>query len=184
MRFLVVSIVGFVLVLGGSAGLAQKQEDSKAKFKYIGASGCKMCHTAKKRGEQYPIWSKGPHAKAYETLAGEESKKRAKELGIDNPQKSEKCLPCHVTAYGVPEELLGPKFAIEEGVSCEACHGPGSEYKKMNIMKSRELSLKNGLVLADEKKCLECHNEKNPFPKPFKFEEYVKKIAHPTPKDE
>jgi hypothetical protein len=51
----------------------------------------------------------------------------------------------------------------------------------MKIMKSRELSLANGLIIPDEKVCLTCHNEKNPFHKPFNYKEAVAKIAHPIP---
>jgi len=68
-----------------------------------------------------------------------------------------------------------------EGVSCESCHGAGNKYKSMSVMKSQEKSLANGLILPTNEVCITCHNEKNPFHKPFDFDVSVKKIAHPNP---
>jgi hypothetical protein len=39
-----------------------------------------------------------------------------------------------------------------------------------------------GLVKADEKTCVKCHNSESPTFKEFNFAEASKKIAHPTPK--
>ena len=149
--------------------------------KYVGVKKCKMCHKSKKSGNQYGIWEKNKHSKAYLTLSSEESMKYAKENGIEDPTKEEKCLKCHTTAYGVPADQIASSYKIEEGVSCEACHGPGSDYKSMKVMKDHKLSVQNGLVVPDKSTCVKCHNEENPFHKPFNFEKYSAKIAHPTP---
>lgn len=151
-------------------------------FKYIGSAKCKTCHMTPKSGEAYPIWQKSKHAKAYETLATEQAKKIASGMGINDPQKSDKCLSCHVTGFGVPDSLKEATLTLAEGVGCEACHGPGSEYKAMAIMKDRKKAIASGLLIPDEKTCLACHNEKSPTYKPFKFQEMLQKIAHPTPK--
>lgn len=131
-------------------------------YEYIGAKKCKMCHK-----EQYAIWSEGPHAKAMNSLEGEDA---------ENPD----CLKCHATVYAVAENLLTEDITSDEGVSCETCHGPGSEYKSMSIMKSREESLANGLILPVEEVCVQCHNEESPTFKGFNYEEYAAKIAHPN----
>jgi len=55
-----------------------------AESKYVGATNCKMCHSSKKSGEAYKIWEASAHAKAYATLASEESKKIATEKGIEH----------------------------------------------------------------------------------------------------
>ena len=145
---------------------------------YIGASKCKMCHNKAPKGEQYNKWQNGPHAKAFATLAGEEAKKYS-----DNPQKDAKCLKCHSTYHSASADLM---YTIkeEEGVSCESCHGPGSEYKSMAIMKSREESLKNGLILPTADVCKKCHNEESPTFKGFNYDEYAAKIAHDDPTTE
>ena len=69
---------------------------------------------------------------------------------------------------------------VEEGVSCESCHGPGSKYFPNAIMKNSEKSMEKGLILPIEEVCTMCHNEESPHFKGFNFEEYVKKIAHPN----
>ena len=163
-------ILAFVMVFGETGN-----------HKFVGVDKCKTCHKLAKYGDQNAIWEKSKHANAYATLASEESKKIAKEMGIDDPQKSEKCLTCHVTAYGVADEMKEASFKMEEGVGCEACHGAGADYKKMSIMKNREKAVAAGLLIPDEKTCLNCHNEKSPTYKPFKYEERYKEIAHPKP---
>lgn len=169
-KILVVAIFAF---LAGGALQAQN-------FKYIGASKCKMCHLKPAKGEQYNIWLKGPHAGAMKTLASEESKKIAAEMGIADPTTDPACIKCHSTV-GAIEKSLVASIKMDEGVSCESCHGPGSRYKGASVMKSRELSMKNGLILPTEEVCLTCHNEESPTYKPFNYEEKVAMIAHPDP---
>ena len=48
-------------------------------------------------------------------------------------------------------------------------------------MKDRALAVENGLIIPTTATCEGCHNENNPFHKPFNFDEYFKKIAHPNP---
>ena len=93
-------------------------------------------------------------------------------------EKDPKCLKCHVTAFGVEKKWMGKKLTQEEGVSCEACHGPGEKYKSMKVMKDHEAGIQNGLVVPNEVTCKACHNPENPFHKEFKYEEYLKKIQH------
>lgn len=156
-----------------SAGLLIGEEKEK-KFEYIGSKKCKVCHQSEKSGNQWGKWLESSHSKAFQTLASEESKKIAKGMGINDPQKSDKCLSCH------------NGWDNEEGVGCEDCHGPGSEYKSMNVMKGIfEGNLKPedyGLIRSNEELCKKCHNEESPTYKEFKFEEFLKKIEHPVPK--
>jgi Cytochrome c554 and c-prime len=149
-------------------------------FKYIGADKCKVCHNKPATGEQYKKWLSDPHSKAIKTLSSQASLDYAKKNGIANPSKDAKCLKCHST-YEKAGSSLRAGILPEEGVSCESCHGPGSAYKSPTIMKSRELSIKNGLVLPDKKLCIICHNKDNPFYKEFNFETFVAKIKHPNP---
>jgi len=149
-------------------------------FKYIGAPKCKMCHMKPAKGDQYGAWEKGPHASAMKTLANEQSKKIAAEMGIADPTTDPACIKCHSTVGHIEANLVAG-IKMEEGVSCESCHGPGSRYKGASIMKSRELSLKNGLILPTEEVCVTCHNEESPTYKPFNYAEKVAIIAHPDP---
>lgn len=150
-----------------------------AQNKYVGAKNCKMCHMSK--GKQYPQWADSKHAKAVETLKGEAALKIAKEKGIADPSTDAKCLKCHSTASAIDAKLNGG-ITKEEGVSCEACHGPGSAYKAPAVMRSRDASISNGLIIPDEKLCLKCHNSESPTFKGFDFAAYNAKISHKNPK--
>lgn len=177
---------GLIVVLATSLATTAHSQTKEAKpAKYVGVAMCKACHNTTKSGKQFSIWQESAHAKAYETLASDEAKAIAKKMGIEDPQKSEKCLQCHTTGFGVDAKLKGPKLTLEEGVSCEACHGPGSNYRSMRVMKElwagKVKPESVGLVMPDEKTCTGCHNEKSPTFKGFKYEEMVKKIAHPVP---
>lgn len=136
-------------------------------FKYVGATKCKMCHNKPEKGDQFAKWAASPHAKAMSVLKGDEAK---------NP----KCIKCHSTAASVDAGMLAG-IPVEEGVSCESCHGPGSIYKSATIMKNMELAMSKGLVMPTEKVCKKCHNEESPNYKGFNFAEYSKKIAHNDP---
>ena len=152
--------------------------------KYVGADKCKICHKKAEDGEQFKIWSESKHASAMKTLASAEAKKIAKEKGIADPAKDTKCTKCHSTFASVDAKMLDKKtkLTLDEGVSCESCHGPGSEYKSKKIMQDVKLAKANGLVIPDEKTCKGCHNNESPTFKEFNFAEASKKIAHPIPK--
>lgn len=156
------------------------------KFKYVGAKTCMPCHMTPKSGAAYKIWQGTAHSKAFATLATPAALEIAKKKGIADPQKDEKCVKCHDTAFGAAAAQLAPTFKAGEGVGCEVCHGPGSDYKAMQVMKDIDTGkIKGetvGLVKPDEKACVKCHNSESPTFKEFKFAEAVKKIAHPTPK--
>ena len=131
--------------LGSDSTKADNEE--KVKHEFVGVKKCKICHKA-----QYSSWEATSHAKAWSRLKSEE-------------QKNEECAGCHSTGATAKGVLL-------EGVQCEACHGAGSDYKKKSIMKDRELSIKNGLVIPDSTVCVGCHNEKSPTFKGFDFAKY------------
>jgi hypothetical protein len=177
---LILTLAGAVLLLSGLLTFAGAEEPE-----FTGAGKCKMCHDKEKSGAQFTIWAAGPHAKAYETLASDESKAIAAEMGLGDPQQEDACLKCHVTAHGVAEERLGRKYSIEEGVSCESCHGAGSEYDsikiKKQIMTGEVDGATVGLIEPTAEMCMGCHNEESPTYKPFDFEAAVAEIAHPIP---
>jgi len=155
-----------------------------AEYKYVGVKSCGMCHKSEAKGNQLGQWEASKHAKAFETLASEAALKIGKEKGLEAPpQESAACLKCHVTGHGAKAELFDAKFVVEQGVQCEACHGPGSEYKNMKIMKDRDLSVAAGLVVPTAETCTQCHNEESPTFKGFDFEKAWAQVAHPNPKN-
>jgi hypothetical protein len=165
--------LALMVLFAGTALMAQN-------FKYIGASKCKMCHMKPATGDQYNLWLKGPHAGAMKTLAGDAAKKIATEKGIADPTTDPACTSCHATTASVDKKLIATA-KMDEGVSCESCHGPGSMYKGASVMKNRELALTKGMIIPTEETCTACHNEKSPTFKEFNFSEMSAKIAHPNP---
>lgn len=175
-----------ILFLWMSMGMAQTAKKAEAHYKYVGVKTCKMCHNNPAKGKQFAIWKSSKHATAYATLATAEAKKLAKAKGITDPQKSPECLKCHVTGYGLPKTDFTPKYNMENGVTCEACHGPGSGYWKYSTMKKiYKGKIKPGtvgLTMPNAKTCETCHNAESPSYKKFVFAKYWAKIAHDIPK--
>jgi hypothetical protein len=145
---------------------------------YVGAGKCKICHQSEKQGRQFPIWSESKHSQSFVALASEKAQPIAQELGLTNPQESPKCFECHSPLAEKAADLKA------EGVSCEVCHGPGSAYKTLSIMKNKEEAVKNGLILygspeAIKKQCLTCHQ--NAHGKSFDFTASWENIKHTIP---
>jgi len=163
---------------------AEEEEEEFTVPRFVGALTCRSCHITEAIGNQYDVWANNPHAKAYYTLASKEAKEIATKLKIkEPPHRSDKCLRCHVTGYGLPRKFFIDYYAIEDGISCEACHGPGKGYAQQEIMIDPEKSREKGLVaVPDATICESCHNKESPTFKGFNYEEAVKKIAHPRPK--
>jgi hypothetical protein len=156
-------------------------------YGYEGVQVCGTCHKTEKQGEQLKIWQESKHASAYKTLQTKEADEVALKLYNKKAVEADECLKCHASGSGVDAKLIGAKFKVEEGVQCETCHGPGSAYKSLKVMKSKEESAKNGLIVWQdkaeiEKSCISCHNEESPTYVDFKFDEMWAKIAHPVPK--
>jgi len=153
----------------------------KAVHKFVGSAKCKMCHNSPAKGDQFKIWSESKHAKAMEALATPKADSIAKAMGIAKATESDKCLGCHVTGYSAPASAKAATFTPTEGVGCEACHGAGSDFMAMSVMKDKAAALAAGLVMPDQKTCIVCHNDKSPTYKTFVYADFYKKIAHNKP---
>jgi len=80
---------------------------------YVGKNTCAACHFSK-----YRVWKHEKHALGFEILP-------------KKYRKDSKCLICHTTGYGEPtgyKDVSTPQLA---GITCESCHGPGSEHVKL-----------------------------------------------------
>jgi hypothetical protein len=153
-----------------------------AQNKYVGPSKCKMCHNSEALGQQYKIWTESAHANSMKTLSSPKALEYAKKNNIADPAKEAKCLNCHSTFGPANASLIDEEVdvTVNNGVSCESCHGPGSNYKTRPIMQDLAKAKENGLIIPDQKVCEKCHNNpENPFMKPFNFEAAKKIIAHP-----
>ena len=167
--------IAIIVFIGSVAGVALAQE-----FTYVGAQKCQICHRTEKQGQQYPLWEKSKHSQSFAALSSPGAADKAKAAGVTvPPTECPDCLKCHAPLAAKAPELKA------EGVSCETCHGPGSEYRKLAVMKDKDAAVKAGLVLygsADKIKaqCLKCHE--NAHGLTFDFDASWAKIKHSIPK--
>lgn len=153
---------------------------------FVGTSTCGMCHKSEKQGSQLSIWEASKHAQAYTSLTTEKADEIAKTKGFKTKAvETPECLKCHASGYNVDAKLLAAKFKVEDGVQCETCHGPGSDYKSKKIMENKEEAIANGLMVPEniEEFCITCHNAESPTYVEFNFETMWDKIKHQVPKN-
>jgi YVTN family beta-propeller protein len=175
-----------VSVLIAHQGGAQETERHPI---YVGARVCATCHEGSGMGRQYSRWLLSKHARAYAALATPEARKMAELSGIPGePQEAAVCLGCHATAAEAEDWEKDPTFAVEDGVQCEMCHGPGSEYMPEEIMRDPEAARERGLRKITTRECDRCHYVKGShvavhhLPK-LDVEEGWRSISHGAPED-
>jgi hypothetical protein len=151
-------------------------------FQYMGSKQCAKCHMSKSVGSQYVQWLQSRHAQAHWRLASDWSKFLAKQRDkykhIDEPIKAPECLRCHHTGAQNKGAKYAPSYNAEEGVGCEACHGPGSAYMDPLIMSDRKEFLAHGGIVPTIETCTRCHHN----PSRFDFKSFYRKIIHPKSK--
>jgi len=143
---------------------------------YVSASKCRACHLPESKS-----WEQTKMSQAFELLKPgvRAEAKKAHNLDPDKDYtQDEQCVQCHTTGHGAP----GGFESVEKtpnltGVQCEACHGAGGEFTKPELMSFQNKEFKLTDVVAaglnpkpDLTTCQTCHNDKNPFNKPFDFE--------------
>jgi hypothetical protein len=113
-------------------------------FQFLGAGSCASasCHnspdTTRLKGREYAVCLTDKHDRAYGVLLEERSKKieqRYHGLGdwqSAQPERDLLCLKCHVhpEMERVSSRIVNGvrPFRLEDGVSCEACHGPAERW--------------------------------------------------------
>lgn len=159
--------------LAPGLALAENVLPHYAQDKSLGVASCSssLCHGSIETWKdstvlqnEYVTWIRtDKHARAYAVLLNDQSKEIAKKLGLKQPaHQSNVCLDCH--AHNPQPAQRGEKFSITDGVSCEACHGPGERWIKSHvaIRATHEDNLAKGLYRTEDdvarvKLCLSCH---------------------------
>ena len=93
---------------------------ASGQYSYVGNAKCRLCHRDFFLGRK-----EDAHDHAYEMLlaAGSEY--------TDNPR----CLVCHATGYGVKSGFKNIKKTPRlSNVQCEACHGPGNQHIRLQVI--------------------------------------------------
>ncbi len=113
---------------------------------------------------EYYTWLKhDPHSKAYTALTQPDARKMAKHLNLGDPTKEKLCLECHAT-YVPNQAQHGEKYTLEDGVSCESCHGAAEGWLASHSAAgaTHAQNVQNGMAdtVSLEKRatlCLSCH---------------------------
>ena len=114
---------------------------------YTGSKRCASCHFT-----QFMTWKKLKHGKAFENLPAKY-------------KTNEECLKCHTTGYGQPTGFKTAADTALAGVTCEACHGPGSIHEevcqqfknKKDLTKEEEALCRGSIHEMLPKACMQCH---------------------------
>ncbi len=139
---------------------------------YLGVASCQGsgCHgnpraqvgAAVLQNEVYTWLKKDPHQGAYNTLFSNHSQRIAAHLGVGAAHRAALCLDCH--SVNVTREKKKGSLALEDGVSCEGCHGPASGWRDAHTDPSwtHADSVAKGLVdlrsaSVRARACLSCH---------------------------
>ena len=107
--------------------------------KYVGDDNCSLCHDKENprfktdlvRLNEYSIWEQADphHLKAFQAIESAAAANIEQRLGwpagaAKDPARG--CIACHaVDCRAAPCDA---RFRVSQGVSCEACHGPASEW--------------------------------------------------------
>ncbi len=178
----VVAAAGLFGSLSSTEPSAQAEEPAPA---HVGAESCKKCHF-----KQQASWKKTGMAKTFESLKPDAAAEKKTAGGLDpkaDYTKDPKCLKCHTTGYGSATGYPAPAAAgaactpaeeerakLNAGVTCEACHGPGSlygPYKKDHPNFKFEEIAKLGAVMPTAETCMPCHVKECPtMPKDYTFD--------------
>lgn len=162
-------LVAFVVVLTAHASAEPLHTNSR--FMGVGSCSSSNCHGNVKplagspvlQNEYYTWLKHDKHSRAYSVLSSDDGKRMASLLGIADATKDRLCLECHAT-YVPDQEPRGERFQIEDGVSCESCHGAAERWLSTHTDSdaTHKENLANGLadiVPLPERAtlCLSCH---------------------------
>jgi YVTN family beta-propeller protein len=140
---------------------------------YVGEKVCRQCHQV-----THEPWYLSAHARAYATLSMHESVEIIRLSGLDqDPYESPICLGCHTTAWDTEAWERDETFHFEDGVQCERCHGPGSEYIEPEIMADPQAAMAAGLRMPDQMQCMVCHKAKGSHRQVLTVREYEVDVA-------
>jgi hypothetical protein len=150
-------------------------ERGKPDFAWQGVASCSAapCHHGSappgKPGNEFAIWfQQDRHARAYEVLTEETSKKISRNLRREKqPHEDGLCLRCHVDPnWEEATKNKNSRFSLADGVGCESCHGPAQTWLAKHYRKDLadaekrkiRMEMKDTRSLSGRVRlCLDCH---------------------------
>ena len=165
----------------GAEAPAEADSPRLPRAPYVGGEACSDCH----RGA-YASWLGTKHARSHVLLDTAEGRAIAAGMGVvgNLGATGSKCLDCHVTAADVGSEHRLPGFRAEEGVQCEACHGPGGGHVAADLKVGRSFVLASRMEIPTRERCLRCHETEPSHvaalgTPPFDYDRLLERIRHP-----
>jgi hypothetical protein len=167
------SLSAFLIILATPEPVVAQASDILPKGQHLGVASCagSTCHGRNAadgevvRQDELMRWQEestpgGAHSRAFRVLGEPRSMAIAKKLGIGDPRSAQMCLGCHAT----PAASKGARFQLDDGVGCEACHGPSSGWLSSHyaVGANHKDNVARGLVPLEDPKarasnCLDCH---------------------------
>ena len=161
-------------LLGAVAALSPAFElhaSPRNEAKFVGAVGCQSssCHGgAGEKRSQYLTWVKQDyHFRAYAVLVNARSARMAESLSLGPAQTNPRCTVCHSpfqAAQAFTPARLTNKVEVDEGVSCESCHGPAGYWLRGHTRADWTYATRVGAGMHDLRNfyvrantCVACH---------------------------
>ncbi len=136
--------------------------------KFIGAASCQSssCHGgAGEKRHQFLTWVQEDfHYRAYPVLVNARSAQMAQTLGLTSAQTSARCTVCHSPFQSIAPARLTTTAQVDEGVSCENCHGAAGPWLRGHTRKDWSYATRVGAGMRDLRNfyvrantCVACH---------------------------
>lgn len=167
------AVLAAFLVLMRPVDAQATAQSGSAGGTYLGVASCggTTCHGRSEgdgavvRQDEIMLWqdpssAAGAHSRAYAVLRDPRSRAIAQRLGIGEATSAPMCLGCHAT----PPGPRGARFQIADGVGCESCHGPSSNWLSSHyaVGGTHANNVSRGLIPLENPRvraaiCLDCH---------------------------
>ncbi|MDX6765177.1 MAG: multiheme c-type cytochrome [Candidatus Methylacidiphilales bacterium] len=140
---------------------------------FVGSKNCSTsgCHGgAGDLSKQYTVWFRAdPHSRGHSTLTTARSARMAEALGMADAARDARCTTCHAPFAAVAPERLAASARIEEGISCESCHGAAEGWWRSHTRKDYSRGQRVAAGMRDlqdlylrANTCVACHQVIDP----------------------
>ncbi|RME38770.1 MAG: hypothetical protein D6788_06780 [Planctomycetota bacterium] len=149
---------GMLVMLAGSDCLTFAQSPAESLPLFVGQERCRSCHASHGSAQPCSLHRISRHAESFTALRRPEAVSIAALSGVvEPPVRSRYCLECHATGAEEGPRWWQATFHAEDGVQCEACHGPGSLHVEHPARTASPYSNRPLIRRGSRQRCTECH---------------------------
>jgi hypothetical protein len=161
------AVAGFVFCVTACAVAAPVE---LAKFTGLASCQSSLCHGGGVGKDQCAIWSTVDfHVRAYAILVTPRSRGITDALHGMTPALNDRCTVCHSPFQPLPNDRVTAAARTDEGVSCEACHGPASNWLRSHTRMDYTYAQRVASGMSDLRgaygranTCVACHEYLDP----------------------